>query len=177
MYRKAIDDFGTVQLIKGNVMVEWDWIGDGISGEYRADDPGDVPLLRFTVCSCPYVDTAFPHWEPVSNASCGTQIPIDTPRAVLERLAQKIMDKVYDEIQAGNSIKEICEELSRIQNEGCSKCGSDAGYTGRLVEYHSARFESKGNWVEDLECEDSNIGSGPFTCCECGVEFDKMPGN
>ena len=176
MYQKAIDDFETVQLIKDNVLVEIDWLEDGISGEYRVDDPNDVPMLRFTVCSCPYVGTAFRHWEPVSNASYVMQIPIDTPRAVLERLAQKIMDRVYDEIQARNSIKEICEELSRIQNEGCPQCGSEAGYTGRLIEYHSARFDYKGNWVEDLECEESNLGSGPFTCCRCGAEFEKLPG-
>ena len=126
MYQKAIDDFETVQLIKDNVMVEWDWIGEGVSGEYRAENPNDVPLLRFTICSCPNLDTPHPHWDVVDFGV--TQIPIDTPRAVLDKLAQKIMDKVYDEIQAGNSIKEICEELSRIQNEGCPQCGSEERY-------------------------------------------------
>ena len=86
------------------------------------------------------------------------------------------MDKVYDEFQARNSIKEICEELSQIQNEGCSQCGSEEGYTGRLIEYHSARFDHKSNWVEDLGCDDSKPYGGPYTCCACGAEFDELPG-
>ena len=176
MYRKVIDDFETVQLIQGNVMVELDWAGEYGLGERQEYGPDDVPLLGFVVCSCPYVDTTCRHWEPISNASYGTQIPIDTPRAVLEKLAQKIMDKVYDEIQTGNSIKEICQDLSSIQNEGCSNCGSEKGYTGRFIEYHSAGFDSKGNWLEDLGCDDSSSGSGPYTCCECGAEFDELPG-
>ena len=177
MYEKAINDFETVELIKDNVLVEIDWLEDGLSGEYQADDPDDVPMLRFTVCSCPYVDTEFRHWDPVRNASYVMQIPIDTPRAVLEKLAQKIMDKVFDEIQAGNSIKEICEKLSSIENEGCPECGSEAGYTGRLIEHHAARFDYRGNWVEDLGCEDSGPYGGPYTCRDCGAELDEMPGS
>ena len=176
MYRKLIEDFETIQLIQSNVMVEWNWVGKGITGEYQENDPDDVPLLSFTICSCPNVDTSSRHWEPISNASYGTQIHIDTPRTILEKLAQKIMDKVYNEIQAGNSIKETCQELCRIQNEGCPQCGSEEGYTGKLVKCHSARFDSKGNWMEDLGCDDSGSSSGPYICCDCDVEFDELPG-
>ena len=175
MYEKAIDDFETIQVTHDYVMVEWDWLGYGISGEYQAEDPHDVPLLRFTICKCPNLDTSSPHWEVVGYAD--TQMPIDTPKAVLEQLARKIMNRVYDEVMAGRPIKEICEQLSSIENEGCPECGSEAGYTGRLIEYHAARFDCRGNWVEDLGCEDSGPCGGPYTCRDCGAELDEMPGS
>jgi len=176
MYKEALNDFEPVQLIQGNVMVEWNWVGQGLSGGYQEEDPGDIPMLSFTICSCPCLDTSCRHWEPIPNASYGTQIPLDTPRAVLKRLAQKIMDRVYDEIQAGHPITNLCQDLSHIRNEGCPQCGSEEGYTGRSLEYHLARFDHKGNWVEDLGCDDSGPGGGPYTCCACGAEFEALPG-
>lgn len=175
MNAKRTDAFRTLQLIRGPVMVEMDWAGEYNLGPEQQYGPGGVPLFAFVICSCPCADTVSPYWEPIPDTCQGTRIPLDTPRAVLEKVAQKIMERVYEAFPAGNSIVEICQGFSGIRNEGCPRCGSENGYTGSFIEYHTARFDSKGNWVADLGCQDSRPGSGPFTCGECGAAFAELP--
>lgn len=100
-----------MELTAGNVKVAWEAIGEGVSGEYDPDDPQDVELLRFSV----YVwDIAGNDWIEVDDASYCTQVPVDTPVETLTVLLARIFNEVYDYVQAGESIKKICERLSWI---------------------------------------------------------------
>ena len=92
------------------VRVELEDIGEGRSGDYDAEDPDDVPLMRFTVLKLEKDGS----WEPVDDASYCTQIPAYTSPADMERLAQLILVSVEDAVLAGKSVKKRCEELSWI---------------------------------------------------------------
>lgn len=100
-----------MELTAGDVKVVWEAIGEGVSGEYDPDDPNDVELLRFTVYhkTSPYFD-----WTEVDDASYCTQVPVNTPSETLTVLLARIFNEVYDYVQAGESIKKICERLSWI---------------------------------------------------------------
>jgi len=66
--------FIEVVVERGGRRVTWEDIGEGISGDYNEDDPGDTPLLRF---SCDkYVDG---EWQELQDASYCTALPTNTP--------------------------------------------------------------------------------------------------
>jgi hypothetical protein len=104
-----------MELTAGDVKVVWEAIGEGVSGEYDPDDPQDVELLRFSVYR-KGIDSTNPwnDWIEVDDASYCTQVPVDTPVETLTVLLARIFNEVYDYVQAGESIKKICERLSWI---------------------------------------------------------------
>ena len=99
------------ELIRGNVKVEWVELGEGYDGDYSPIDPEDRELLRFDVSR----RTANGEWEAVEDASYCTLTPADTPEDVQRALLALLMDEVYDPVEAGQSIKKLCERLSWIE--------------------------------------------------------------
>ena len=97
------------ELIKGKVKVEWVQLGEGISGDYDADDPDDVELLRFDVSK-----KVGREWKAVDDASYCTQVPVSATEGQRAELLKSIMHFVHDPVTAGSSIKKCCEELSWI---------------------------------------------------------------
>jgi hypothetical protein len=97
-----------MELTAGDVKVVLEAIGEGRSGEYNEDDPEDIELLRFTVYrknpDHPTINTPWEWdaWEQVEDASY----------------------EVYSYVEAGQSIKKICELLSWIAPEDAD-CGKD----------------------------------------------------
>ena len=69
-------DYINLNIIRDNVRVEWDYIGEGISGDYNGDNPEDIKLLRFRVSSR---DGAEDIWTDVDDGSYCTCMPLDTP--------------------------------------------------------------------------------------------------
>ena len=100
-----------IELIRGNVKVELENIGEGWSGDYDPDDPDDEPLLRFTVSK----KDADGEWQQVDDASYCTQIRADTPEPRLREILNYLMDEVGDSVESGSSIKRRCEWLSWIK--------------------------------------------------------------
>ena len=102
---------------RGNVAVELEDIGEGVSGDYNEHDPGDIPLLRFTVL----VKSADTHldydWVPVEDASYCTQLSATLPPEQIKAAEELLLDWVYDDVSAGNSVKKLCEALSWISTE------------------------------------------------------------
>jgi hypothetical protein len=97
------------QLVKDTVKVEWDELGEGISGDYNPNDKEDIELLRFTVSK--WIDD---HWEQLDDCSYCTQMPVSaTPEERLIGL-RIILDHVYEPITNGNNPKKLCEFLSWI---------------------------------------------------------------
>lgn len=123
-WKKAIGDFLPVAVKEDKVMVEFENIGEGLSGDYNEDDEQDIPVLRFGVYKrstnpLPAFDKGIPkpedQWESVDDASYSTKVPVDTPKESLEKMARLIMDRVKQRVLDYSSVKKLCEQLSWIQ--------------------------------------------------------------
>jgi hypothetical protein len=93
---------------RGEVQVELEDLGEGISGDYDPNDPDDYPHLRFTVSQL--VDG---EWEQVDSGSYCTTLNADT--TLYHRkyaFCQFVISAVYDKVMSGDSIKKVCEDLS-----------------------------------------------------------------
>lgn len=99
-----------MELIKNDVKVEWEELGEGISGDYNPDDPEDVELLRFSI----FLNSRTEGWQYIEDSSYCTNFPVSAPYEVKVKGLELIMDRVYERAHAGLSIKRICEELSWI---------------------------------------------------------------
>lgn len=98
------------KLIRDNVLVEWEDIGEGYTGYYDADNPEDTKLLRFYIS---VIDEEGDYHE-LQDASYCTRFPVDS--TVKEKLSglKLIMDAVEDDVKSERSIKKTCERLSWI---------------------------------------------------------------
>jgi len=105
--------------IVDDIKVEWEDIGEGLSGDFNDKDPNDISLLRFYVS---VKDGG--EWAEADDASYCTRMPTSTPKDILRKGLKLIYDRVHDIVKNG-SIKKICEDLSWLSPETfniCSKC-------------------------------------------------------
>lgn len=73
--------------------VSWEWVGEGLGGDYDPGDPNDVPLLRFCVDRVVRdAKGAAVLYEEMSDASYCTQLPVGTPERVLLRAAALLLE-------------------------------------------------------------------------------------
>lgn len=89
------------------IKITWEYIGEGMDGDYNPDDPNDVKLLRFYICK-----EDIDGWIEVDDGSFCTRMPIDTPRHLLAHGLKCIWEAVQDALNADESIRKICEEIS-----------------------------------------------------------------
>lgn len=78
--------FTDVEVVRGNHKVVWEYIGEGLSGEYNPEDPTDTPLLRFSCYEYIHRDNEghiIDDWEQMNDASYCTRMP---PTASLRHL-------------------------------------------------------------------------------------------
>lgn len=101
-----------LELVKDNVKVIWENIGEGINGDYDEDDPEDENLLRFTV----YVNDDG-EWIEVDNASYCTRVSADKDNEYLMVLLNLLMHEFYDVLHDNiyHSVKKLAEAMSWIQ--------------------------------------------------------------
>lgn len=100
-----------ISLIKGNVRVNFESIGEGLQGEYDPTDPDDIDLIRFSVDRDANLIN---YWTYVDDSSYCCQYPTDcTDEQKVEGL-MKVMGAIYKPVTNGESIKKICEKLSWI---------------------------------------------------------------
>lgn len=98
------------ELIKDRVKVVWSALGEGLCGDYQADDPEDVELLRFDV----YWKNDAGEWTDPGDVSYCTQVPVTATPTLREAGLNLIMDEVYEVMMSneGYGAKKICERLS-----------------------------------------------------------------
>jgi hypothetical protein len=94
--------FEEIVVKRGNHRIEWEWIGEGNSGDYDPADPEDVPLLRFTVS-----DYTRGFWNQLDDGSYCTHLPVSTPVCHLVRAAVSILEAAEQPLP-----KKRFEELS-----------------------------------------------------------------
>lgn len=97
--------FNEVEFIYKNHKVVWEYIGEGWSGEYDSEDPGDTPLLRFSCYRFDYNTEG--GWKELEDASYCTRMPVTAPLRALALAAAVIMEAILD-----GAYKRRLEELS-----------------------------------------------------------------
>ncbi len=103
-----------LELIRDDIKVELEYIGEGWDGDYDPSDPEDEPLLRFTVL-IKSDDTHLDYdWVQIDDASYCTRLPATLSEAKQRRVLELLMNEVYDPATSGASIKKLCERLSWV---------------------------------------------------------------
>ena len=106
--------FEYMELIRGDVRIEWEWIGEGVDGDYQEDDPYDEPLLRFSVSKRIEKNYLGQEWEQCDDASYCTLLSIHTDRDTLSQALTYLMNEFYEPVTEGHSIKKLGERMSWI---------------------------------------------------------------
>ena len=97
------------------IRVDFVNIGEGLCGEYNADNPDDINMLRFDV----YVKNDEKNWERVEDASYCTNIPADADLDILKERITTIYRRyadVIDSYPVSSSVKKLGEELSWLSD-------------------------------------------------------------
>lgn len=107
-----------LSVISGKFRVDWEWIGEGVSGDYDPSDPDDEPLLRFT-CYQEEIDSGFDTligcyegWVQIDDSSYCTNMTYDVPIELLCTSAGIILSVLLHENPS--SWKKRFEGLSHI---------------------------------------------------------------
>jgi len=109
-------EFEDLVLQRGLRRVVWEYIGEGLCGDYDPMDPDDVPLLRFTCYQRlpsydekgdeqPYME----YWEQLDDASYCTRMPVYG--STLQMLV-KGAAIILEAIESDESSRKRLEELS-----------------------------------------------------------------
>lgn len=105
-------DFTDIILERVPYRVEWEYIGEGNSGDYDAEDPSDVRLLRFTCSERKWNDDDGEwNWVQLQNGSFCTRMPATSPRWMLVRALGLLLEACEDVPNR----KRRFEELSWLQ--------------------------------------------------------------
>lgn len=111
----------TMTMSNDRLLAEWYNADEGICGDYNADDPEDINLLRFDVShNTNPPEESEQNWEQIEDASYCTQVDVDTPLPDLIKLLWIIFKEysnVLDAYLSGSSVKKLGEGLSYIS--GC----------------------------------------------------------
>jgi hypothetical protein len=96
-----------LDLKDGDLRVVFENIGEGFWGDYNPNNPADRRLLRFTVYK-----TVNGQEEQMDDASYCTLVYFDEDRKLLREYLELIMKRVKSALDAGESVRRACEELS-----------------------------------------------------------------
>lgn len=99
-----------MELVKDKVRVELITIGEGLHGDYNADDPEDVELLRF------YVEKKDDNemFNPIEDGSYCTLLPASLDREDKMKALHLLMDVFYEPVMKDQSIKKLGERMSHF---------------------------------------------------------------
>jgi hypothetical protein len=98
-------------LIKDDVKVVWENIGEGYFGDYDKNDPEDENLLRYSVYR-----KINEEWEQVDDASYCTMVAANNDSSYLYMLLKILMLEFYDVLHDNPyaSVKKLAESMSWI---------------------------------------------------------------
>lgn len=118
-YHDASEGFTDLCVELGGFRITWEYIGEGLSGDFDPENPADYPHLRF---SCHKRGESSGEWEEVSDGSYCTRLPTSTSLEYLLRAALLIFGALDQP-----SPKRRLEELSWL-------CMEDLETTADVVE-------------------------------------------
>jgi hypothetical protein len=105
-----------MELIKGLVKIELEYIGEGLNGDFNPNDPDDIKLLRYTVSRIEDDDIV-----PIDDASYCTLLPESASSTIQTKALYYLMSRLYEPITQGLYIKKLCEDLSWLELETFAK--------------------------------------------------------
>ena len=107
-----------LELIKDNVKVIWENIGEGRCGDYNEADEEDENFLRFRAFVKQDND-----WEEVDDSSHCTYVAADTDTNTLNKLLNILLAEFYNILHDNPeaSVKKLSERLSWIDEEWLKK--------------------------------------------------------
>lgn len=97
------------KIVKDDVMVVLEWIGEGFSGDYSPADPDDEPLLRYTVFR-----RENGVWEPVDDGSYCTLLPATITEEQKQAALNALMNEFYGPVTHNEPIKGRGEFMSYL---------------------------------------------------------------
>jgi hypothetical protein len=106
----SLEEFEPVAVNHFELRLEWEYIGEGLEGDYNPDDPDDVPLLRFSIYEV--LDRLSDEYASCDDASYCTMVRTDTPRPVLWGAGKAIL-----QVFSNTKDKHLLEQLSWITLE------------------------------------------------------------
>ena len=172
-YQKAIDECFDIEVQRGDIKVSFEYIGEGYCGDYTGEED-DVPFMRFYTWQKEYVDdpdTGIDHpdwnWKEVEDGSYCTQVPVDTPKETLEKMAWAILDRMEEAIKECDSVKKTGEECSWVDESWIKTITRPDIYKGRL-----APDVAKELGMEIDNFLDEMFDSGYYYCSHCGEIVD-----
>lgn len=101
-----------MELVRGNVKIELENIGEGWSGYYDETDKDDTPLLRFYVYK--KIDD---EWQEVDDASYCTALLSSISEEEQLKCLEILMNEFYEPVTDGYPVKKLGESLSCISSE------------------------------------------------------------
>lgn len=117
-YANACEDMASFT-IPGKVRVDIGWVGEGLSGDYKEEDPKDYPHLRFDAYDLTKHEdttTCTGGWDccrGAQDASYCTRLPAHLPKDVLKSVCRHIAERIEGEARW----KRILEELSWLDEK------------------------------------------------------------
>jgi hypothetical protein len=103
-----------IALIKGDVKVSLEDIGEGWNGDYNPNDPDDQKLFRFSVWKS---DGDPDFWTEVDGASYCTRLEVGVAEPDLIVALKFLMDKFYTPVMAEQSIRILAQQMSWLDQE------------------------------------------------------------
>lgn len=111
-----------MDVVRGNVMVEFKYVGEGVEGDFNPNDRYDMPFLRFYLyiwrraaddIDPEQTNYEYGDWEYIEGASACTLIDARSPEDVVKAHAQTILDAVghLDSARVPNN---VLEDLSLL---------------------------------------------------------------
>ena len=85
-----------IVITNGDRTLEWEYIGEGLSGDYNPDDPDDYPHLRFSVYEGEGIER-----EQLEHGSYCTRLHINTPQEILESFGRHILEDLIGDKDGG----------------------------------------------------------------------------
>jgi hypothetical protein len=108
--RSSTFTFTPVVVRIGEYEVEWVYLNEGLSGEYRPEDPHDVPCLRF-ICRFRDILGSFVR---IDKGSYLTELPVTTGTDKLLVAAQRLLEILRESQEGNTSLVESLRLMSHL---------------------------------------------------------------
>ena len=105
-------------LESASVRVSFEFIGEGLNGDYDSDDVRDIPLLRLDCMvqaglnGVEGEETGIDSWLYPQDGSICTMVPSTSPIELQKQYLEYALERLSAAVESGGRVKRVMEELS-----------------------------------------------------------------